>query len=97
MGFPENTRLNICKVINGISNQRRLKYPYGYQTQDQTPISIPLARISASNRTVAAMRTDGRTENTRLQLNQRAVRGAGHSFGATVDIELGEDAFSHVI
>jgi hypothetical protein len=43
------------------------------------------------------MRTDGRTENTRLQLNQRAVRGAGYSFGATVDIELGEDAFSHVI
>jgi hypothetical protein len=39
------------------------------------------------------MRTDGRTENTRLQLNQRAVRGAGYSFGATVDIELGEDAF----
>ena len=41
----------------------------------------------------SAMRRNAEPENKRLQLNQRAVRGVCYSFGAAVDIELGEDAF----
>src|SRR5256886_13640107 len=41
----------------------------------------------------SVLRTDGKTDNKRLQLNQAAVRGVGHSFGTGVDFELGEYAF----
>src|SRR5258708_4985883 len=41
----------------------------------------------------SVIRTDGKTDNKRLQLNQAAVRGVCHRFGAAIDIELGEDVF----
>src|SRR6266550_2051701 len=48
---------------------------------------------SESDASDSVLRTDGKTDNKRLQLNQAAVRGVCHSFGAAIDIELGEDAF----